>query len=88
VCFEISKAHYLKECAVELFDNYASYLSYAERLAAKFYLLKAYLFYTDPLLKDLTDGLMPQALEELGIDGRKWAECTRAPEYKKFLSKL
>ena len=48
---------------MELFDNYASYLTYAERLAAKFYLLKAYLFYTDPLLKDLTDGVMPQGLE-------------------------
>jgi hypothetical protein len=51
--------HYLKECAVELFDNYASYLTYAERLAAKFYLLKAYIFFCDPLLQSLISARMP-----------------------------
>jgi hypothetical protein len=49
----------LKECAIELFDNYASYLTYAERLAAKFYLLKAYLFYSDPLLVNLSNNKIP-----------------------------
>lgn len=62
VYFEICKVQYLKECAMELFDNYASYLTYAERLAAKFYLLKAYIFFSDPLLQCLNNGKMPESL--------------------------
>ena len=46
ISFEIQKVIYLKECALELYDNYASYLTYAERLGARFYLLKAFLFYS------------------------------------------
>lgn len=73
---------------MELFDNYASYLTYAERLAAKFYLLKAYLFYSDPLLQNLSHSKIPESLEEINIDAKKWLECTKTPEFKKFLSKM
>lgn len=51
--FEIQKLLYLRECATELYDNYSSYLTYAERLAAKYYLLKVEIFYSDPLLRSL-----------------------------------
>lgn len=79
----------MKECAIELFDNYASYLTYAERLAAKFYLLKAYIFFSDPLLHALASSKMPESLAEgVDIDPKKWAECTRTQEYKKFVSKM
>jgi hypothetical protein len=79
IYFEIGKAHYLKECAIELFDNYASYLTYAERLAAKFYLLKAYLFYSDPLLANLSNNKTPDSLDEVNIDSKRWIECTKTP---------
>lgn len=62
----------MKECATELFDNYASYLTYAERLAAKFYLLKAYIFFSDPLLHYLSSGKMPDSLAEADFDPRRW----------------
>ena len=62
-----------------MFDNYASYLTYAERLAAKFYLLKAYIFFSDPLLHSLTCGKMPESLGEIEIDHKKWVECSRTP---------
>ena len=86
--FEISKTHYLKECATELFDNYASYLTYAERLAAKFYLLKAYIFYSDPMLQCLNNNKMPESLQEVKIDTKKWGQCIKTPEFKKYLSKM
>jgi hypothetical protein len=54
---------YLRECANELYDNYSSYLTYAERLASKFYLLKAEIFYSDPLLRELSAARIPEALE-------------------------
>ena len=57
---------------MELFDNYASYLTYAERLAAKFYLLKAYIFFSDPLLQCLNNGKMPESLGEVNIDSKRW----------------
>lgn len=63
-------------------------MTYAERLAAKFYLLKAYIFFSDPLLHQLTNNKMPDSLSEVEIDHKKWAECTRTPEYKKFISKM
>ena len=59
VNFEIQKLIYLRECANELYDNYSSYLTYSERIAAKFYLLKVEIFYSDPLLKDLNAGRIP-----------------------------
>lgn len=64
---------------MELFDNYASYLTYSERLGAKFYLLKAYIFFSDPLLHDLSTGVMPQGLTEANIDNKKWIESTKTP---------
>lgn len=79
---------YLKECAVELFDNYASYLTYAERLAAKFYLLKAYIFFSDPLLNYLSNDKIPESLGEVDVSPQRWAECTKTPEFKKYVSKM
>lgn len=87
IYFEICKVQYLKECAEELFNNYASYLTYAERLAAKFYLLKAYIFFGDPLLQQLSQGKMPESLAE-EVDAKKWAECMKTAEFKKFVSKM
>ena len=88
IYFEICKVQYLKECAMELFDNYASYLTYAERLAAKFYLLKAYIFFSDPLLHCLNNGKMPESLGEVNIDSKRWHECMKTAEFKKFVSKM
>jgi hypothetical protein len=47
-------------------------LKYAERLAAKFYLFKAELFYSDPLLKALSTNMMPESLKDANIDPKKW----------------
>lgn len=53
---------------MELYENYASYLTYAERLAARFYLLKAFLFYVDPLTQSLQAKKMPDCLHDANID--------------------
>lgn len=55
-----------------MFENYSSYLTYAERLAARFYLLKAYLFYSEPLTKDLNSNKMPEQLAEANITSEKF----------------
>ena len=78
VNFEIQKLLYLRECANELYDNYSSYLTYAERLASKFYLLKAEIFYSDPLLRELSAGRVPEALEDASVE-KKWNECIKTP---------
>lgn len=70
--FEIRKVIYLKECAIELYENYSSCLTYAERLGARFYLLKAFLFYCDPLLQKLQAKKMPESLSHANIDARTW----------------
>jgi hypothetical protein len=88
VKFEIDKVYYLRECAYELFDNYSSYLSFAERLATKFYLLKACIFYADPLLHDLQSGKLPESLQEIGIEPNKWNECIKTSDFKKYVSKF
>lgn len=31
---------------------------------------------------------MPESLEEIDIDSKKWLECTKTPEYKKYISKM
>lgn len=79
---------YLRECANELYDNYSSYLTYAERLASKFYLLKVELFYSDPLLRELSGGRIPEALSEVEIDKKKWSECVKTPEFKGYIAIL
>lgn len=66
--FEINKLLYLRECATELYDNYSSYLTYAERLAAKYYLLKVEIFYSDPLLQSLAAQQRPDAIGDADID--------------------
>ncbi len=79
---------YLRECANELYDNYSSYLTYAERLAAKYYLLKVEIFYSDPLLKSLVAEHQPEALSDADIDKNNWKKCTKTPEYKNYLTLL
>jgi hypothetical protein len=78
---------YLRECANELYDNYSSYLTYAERLASKFYLLKAEIFYSDPLLRELSAGRIPEALVDAGVE-KRWSECVKTQEYKAFVALL
>lgn len=58
---------YLKECAIEMYENYSTYLTYGERLGAKFYLLRAFLFFCEPLLKSLQSYQMPEGLSETKI---------------------
>jgi hypothetical protein len=62
----------LKECSTELDYTYSSYLTYAERLAARFYLLKAFLFYAEPLSQSLQAKKMPECLHDAGIDANAW----------------
>lgn len=66
--FEIYKIFYLYECANEMHENYASILTYAERLAARFYLLKAFLFYAEPLNQSLHAKAMPECLADANMD--------------------
>ncbi len=67
ISFEVNKVLYLRECAIELFESYSTYLTQAERLAARFYLLKAYIFYSEPLTRDLQNGKMPAQLGDIDI---------------------
>lgn len=46
-----------------MYENYSSYLTYAERLGSKFYLLRAFLFFCEPLLKRLQLKKMPEAFQ-------------------------
>lgn len=43
-----------------MYENYSTYLTYSERLGAKFYLLRAFLFFCDPLLKRLQNKVAPE----------------------------
>lgn len=61
-----------------MYENYASYLTYAERLAARFYLLKAFLFYADPLNQSLQAKKMPECLADANIEQKIWDECTES----------
>lgn len=88
IYFEISKIIYLYECANEMYENYASYLTYAERLAARFYLLKAFLFYAEPLNHALSEKILPDCLSDANIDHKAWIECTSTDEFKGYLHKL
>ena len=88
IFFEIDKAEYLKECAMEIYNTYTAYLRYPERVAAKFYLLKAYLFYAEPLLQSLNNCKMPEGLTETGFSENKFSQCTKTVEYKKKVNKL
>jgi hypothetical protein len=88
ISFEIKKIIYLKECATELYENYSSYLTYAERLAARFYLLKAFLFYAEPLSLSLQAKKMPECLNDAGIEPYVWEKCVRAEEYRGSCNKL
>lgn len=78
----------MKECALELYDNYASYLTYAERLGARFYLLKAFLFYSEPLIQNLQAKKMPECLADANIDIKTWEECAKTDYYQKCVHKL
>ena len=78
----------MKECAIELYENYSSYLTYAERLAARFYLLKAFLFYVDPLAHSLQAKKMPECLNDANISEKAWAECVKTDEYNKYVNKI
>lgn len=51
-------------------------------------MIKAELFYSDPLLKSLSSNKMPESLKDANIDPKKWIECTKTPEYAKYLAKL
>ena len=55
-----------------MYENYASYLTYAERLAARFYLLKAFLFYADPLYTSLNAKQIPDCLADANISAKAW----------------
>lgn len=78
----------MKECANEIYDTYNAYLKYPERVAAKFYLLKAYLFFAEPLLQSLSSCQIPDTLIETGIGEAKFIQCTKTVEYKKRVNKL
>lgn len=86
--FEIYKIFYLYECANEMHENYASILTYAERLAARFYLLKAFLFYAEPLNQSLHAKVMPECLADANMDQKAWEECVTTEEYKSYCNKL
>lgn len=73
---------------MELYENYASYLTYAERLAARFYLLKAFLFYVDPLTQSLQAKKMPDCLNDANIDEKSWEECVKTDEYRAMVNKI
>jgi len=57
-------------------------------VASKFYLLKAYLFYAEPLLQSLNSCQIPETLTETGISEAKFTQCTKTVEYKKRVNKL
>jgi len=63
-------------------------LTYAERLAAKYYLLKVEIFYSDPLLRSLAAEQQPEALADADIDKLNWKKCTKTPEYKAMVTLL
>ena len=88
ISFEVNKVLYLRECAIELFESYSTYLTQAERLAARFYLLKAYIFYSEPLTRDLQNGKMPAQLGDIDISQQKFSECTNSEFYKNLLDNL
>jgi hypothetical protein len=48
-------------------------------LAAKYYLLKVEIFYSDPLLRSLSAEQMPDALGDADIDKNNWKKCTKTP---------
>lgn len=45
-----------------MYENYSTHLTYAERLGSKFYLLRAFLFFGQPLLHKLQQKQMPEGL--------------------------
>ena len=63
-------------------------MTYEERLAAQFYLLKAYLFYAEPLAEKLAKKEIPDELKEVEISAKTWVLCTEAKEYKQILNIL
>ena len=63
-------------------------MTYAERLAAKYYLLKVEIFYSDPLLRYLSSDQQPEALIDADIDKNNWKKCTKTTDYKNFVTLL
>lgn len=78
---------YLRESANELFENYSSYLSYSERIAAKYYLLKVQIFYSDPLLRDLHYNRLPECLREVELN-KNWDQIIKTSEFKNMVMAL
>jgi len=46
-------------------------------LAAKYYLLKVEIFYSDPLLRSLSAEQLPEALSDAEVDKNNWKKCTK-----------
>ena len=76
--FEMAKVMYLRECGNELFAQ--SSFNIVDRLCFRYYVLKAFIFYSKKLLKDLEQGTMPNEFKDYKLE--KWAKFASSPEIK------
>lgn len=51
-------------------------------------MLKAFLFYSEPLIQNLQAKKMPECLADANIDQKSWEECVKTEYYQKCVNKL
>lgn len=73
-CFEVAKVIYLRECSTDFFENYKHIIPFIERLAIRYYVLRAFLFYSDALLGSLEAKQIPSEIVHYKLE--RWREFT------------
>lgn len=58
--FEINKIIYIRECSREFYENYKRILSLNDRLAIRYYLLRAFVFYSNHIIESLDRKEIPK----------------------------
>ena len=77
--FQIDRITYIRECSREFYENHRRTLGVSDRLAIRYYLLRAFIFYSGQIIESMDKKEIPKQMSKLKLD--KWREFTETKEF-------